>query len=234
MQRLSKVINSCGFCSRRDAEKIIQEGRVKVNGNIVSEVVTFVSGADTIEIDDIILNKNVKKLWIYYKPRGLINTHKDPQKRPTIFDNINIKIPHLISIGRLDIESEGLLLLTNDGALSRYFELPSNKIPRKYKVKVFGNLILDKIKVIENEPLINGIKYGKSEISYIKSNSKNHWFYVTLYEGKNREVRNLFEHIGLKVSRLIRISYGSYNIDDLKQGEVREVPFPNFENLLNT
>jgi 23S rRNA pseudouridine2605 synthase len=233
MQRLSKVINSHGFCSRRDAEKIIEAGRVKVNGELVREVVTFISESDIIEIDNVILNKLKKRLWLYYKPRGLINTHKDPQNRPTIFDNINIKIPHLISIGRLDIESEGLLLLTNDGALSRFFELPINKIPRKYKVKVFGNFNIEDIKLIENEPIINGIKYGKSEISYIKSNSKNHWFFITLYEGKNREVRNLFDYIGLKVSRLIRISYGQYNVEGLKIGEVREVPFPNFKDLPN-
>lgn len=223
MQRLAKYISSCGFCSRRDAEKLIEKGRVRMNGIDISDVVTFVSDNDVVEVDNIILSVPKTKLWIYYKPRGLVTTHKDPQNRPTVFDNLTINSSHIISIGRLDIDSEGLLLLTNNGELARKYELPSNNYSRVYKVKAYGSFKKEDLKKLELGPEIDGIKYAANKIEFIKSNSKNHWFQITIFEGKNREVRKLFNHIGLQVNRLIRVSYGEYELNDMKPGQIKEV-----------
>ena len=223
MERLAKAISARGFCSRREAERQIISGNVKVNGEKILDVVTFVSSEDVIEVQNVKLSQIHPRLWSYYKPRGLVTTHNDPQKRPTVFDNLSIKnASHIISIGRLDIESEGLLLLTNNGELARKFELPSSGLARVYKVKAYGNFRANEIRLLENGITIDSIAYKQCKIEHIKSNIKNHWFSVTLYEGKNREVRKLFEYIDLEVSRLIRISYHIYNLEDLKPGEVRE------------
>ncbi len=222
-ERLAKAISTLGYCSRRDAEKLIASGRVKLNGEITTEIVTFVEPCDVIEVDNVKLLSLPTKIWSYYKPRGFITTHKDPQGRPTVFDNINIKNQsHIISVGRLDIESEGLLLLTNNGEIARKLELPSNNFERIYKVKAFGNFKQQDILELEKGAKIDSILYKPCKITHIKSNTKNHWFEVKIYEGKNREIRKLFEHIGMQVSRLIRISYYIYNLGDLKPGEVRE------------
>lgn len=223
MQRLAKYISSCGYCSRRDAEKLIESGKVVVNGSVTKNVVTFISSKDVVEIDDIMLSIPKTRLWLYYKPRGLVTTHKDPENRPTVFDNIPLKDSHIISIGRLDIDSEGLLLLTNNGEFARQLELPSNNYSRVYKVKVYGNFKKEDIQKIEEGPIIEGIRYAPNKVDFIKSNIKNHWFTITIFEGKNREVRKLFNHVGLQVNKLIRISYGEYSIDNMKPGDIREV-----------
>ncbi len=223
MERLAKSISSRGYSSRRDAEKIIQEGRVKVNGVAVSEIVTFVEESDVIEIDNVILTISKPRLWIYYKPRGFVTTHKDPQGRPTVFDNLPIKIPHIISVGRLDIESEGLLLLTNSGELARKLELPSNNYSRTYKVKAYGKFNEESLKLIASGPEIDGVQYRPCKIKLTKSNISNHWFEITIYEGKNREIRRLFEHIGMEINRLIRVSYYKYILGTMQSGEILEV-----------
>ncbi len=222
-ERLAKAISRLGYCSRREAEKLIACGAVKVNGIAINDVVTFVSEEDVIEVENVKLTSTTPKIWAYYKPRGLITTHNDPQGRPTVFDNLPIKNhSHIISVGRLDIESEGLLLLTNNGEIARKLELPSNNYERIYKVKLYGDLNMKDFLALEKGITIDSISYKPCKITHIQSNIKNHWFEIKIYEGKNREIRRLFEYIGLQVSRLIRISYYIYHLENLKPGEARE------------
>ncbi len=234
-ERLAKVISACGYCSRRNAEKLIIEGKVKVNNVIAVSVTTFVdSSEDVIEVEGVMLYKPSIKLWQYYKPRGLITTHNDPKGRPTIFDNIKINTTHIISVGRLDIESEGMLLLTNSGQIARQLELPQNNFSRVYKVKAYGKFTQNNLKDLEKGIVHNGIQYKPASIKLEKSNKTNHWFEVIIHEGKNREIRNMFESLGMMVNRLIRISYGPFQIDDMKKGEIREVNYQTLESFVQS
>lgn len=222
--RIAKAISDRGFASRRDAEKLILEGRVKLNGEILTSPAINIKPEDIIEIDgNKIPPREKDRLWIYYKATGLITTNKDTEGRKTIFDSLPKEIPRVISIGRLDLMSEGLLLLTNSGELARKFELPSSNIERKYKVKCFGKLDIIKLKKTCKGINIEGIFYKPTKISLISSDKNNHWIEITLTEGKNREIRNILAHFGLRISRLIRISHGQYSLGNLKPGEIREV-----------
>ncbi|MGI4775326.1 MAG: pseudouridine synthase [Janthinobacterium lividum] len=221
MQRLAKVISRAGICSRREAERLIIAGFIKVDGIIVSSLGTPVDNDCKIEVLGELIKSQApaSRLWTYYKPLGLITTHKDPQGRDTVFDSLK-EIPRVISVGRLDLNSEGLLLLTNDGNLSRYLELPTNKLIRIYKVRAYGNSnIIEKAQFpIE----IDGIVYNPKSVKLIGERGKNSWFEVVLWEGKNREVRKIFEHFSLSVNRLIRTKYGPYELGDLKPGQYCE------------
>lgn len=233
--RIAKYINQNGFCSRREAEKLVLEGRVKVNGRKIDDVVTFVSSEDTLEIDGKILTEKKEKIraWLYYKPRGEVTTRKDEKGRITIFESISQKksqLPYLISVGRLDIDSEGLIILTNDGNLSRYLELPSNNFERVYRVKAYGDFNEDDISKITKGITIDSVYYKANDISFIKRNNANSWFEVKICEGKNREIRKIFAHIGLVVNRLIRVKYGDFELEDMKNGEIKEVR--NLEHIL--
>ena len=163
-------------------------------------------------------------MWVYYKPTGLVTTHKDEQGRPTVFENLPEGLPRVISVGRLDLNSEGLLLLTNSGELSRRLELPSNSWSRRYKVKVHGRINRDKLAELEQGITIDGILYGSIKVEVESEQGTNAWLSVTLQEGKNREIRKVMKFIGLDVARLIRLSYGPFQLGSLKKGEVREVP----------
>lgn len=222
MQRLAKLISNAGICSRRDAEKLILDGQVKVNGIIVTSPATNVDTDNQIEVSGSLITSSQKsRLWIYYKPVGLITTHKDPLSRKTVFEQLT-GLPRVISIGRLDLNSEGLLLLTNNGDLARQFELPSSKLKRVYHVRAYGNpdlLLKSNYKNLE----IDGIFYNPQSIKLLRKNSTNSWLEVILFEGKNREIRRIFEHFGLKVNKLIRIEYGDFKLDNLKPNEYREV-----------
>ncbi|WP_341791443.1 pseudouridine synthase [Rickettsia endosymbiont of Gonocerus acuteangulatus] len=222
MQRLAKLISNAGVCSRRDAEKLIIDGQVKVDGIIVTSPATNVDIDNQIELSGSLITSSQKsRLWIYYKPVGLITTHKDPLSRKTVFEQLT-GLPRVISIGRLDLNSEGLLLLTNNGDLARQFELPSSKLKRVYHVRAYGNpdpLLKSNYKNLE----IDGIFYNPQSIKLIKKSSSNAWFEVVLFEGKNREIRRIFEHFGLKVNKLIRTEYGDFKLDNLKPNEYREV-----------
>lgn len=222
MQRLAKLISNAGVCSRRDAEKLILDGQVKVDGIIVTSPATNVDIDNQIEVSGSLITSSQKsRLWIYYKPVGLITTHKDPLSRKTVFEQLT-GLPRVISIGRLDLNSEGLLLLTNNGDLARQFELPSSKLKRVYHVRAYGNpdpLLKSNYKNLE----IDGIFYNPQSIKLIKKSSSNAWFEVVLFEGKNREIRRIFEHFGLKVNKLIRTEYGDFKLDNLKPNEYREV-----------
>lgn len=223
MPRLAKVISNAGICSRRDAEKLILEGQVKVDGAIITSPATNVDINSKVEISGSLINQEQKpRLWIYYKPVGLITTHKDPLSRKTVFEQL-VGLPRVISIGRLDLNSEGLLLLTNNGDLARQFELPSNKLKRIYHVRSYGNpksLLKSDYKNLE----IDGIFYNPHSIKLLRDNRSNSWFEVVLFEGKNREIRKIFEYFGLQVNKLVRIQYGNFTLENLKPNEYKEVP----------
>jgi 23S rRNA pseudouridine2605 synthase len=222
MQRLAKVISNAGVCSRRDAEKLIIEGQVKVDGITILSPAINVEISNQIEVSGTLINQSQKpRLWIYYKPVGLITTHKDPLSRKTVFEDLT-GLPRVISIGRLDLNSEGLLLLTNSGDLARQFELPSSRLKRVYHVRAYGNpdiLLKSDYKNLE----IDGIFYNPESIKLLKQNKTNAWFEVVLFEGKNREIRRIFEYFGLKVNKLIRVQYSSFTISNLKPGAYKEI-----------
>jgi 23S rRNA pseudouridine2605 synthase len=190
--RIAKAISERGICSRRKAEELIQMGKVSVNKEIITSPALNVSEADIIEIDGkIIPQKDKMRIWIYYKPAGLITTHNDPQNRPTIFDALPKNMPRVISVGRLDLQSEGLILLTNSGEFAREMELPSSKIERIYKVRCFGKLAIEKLRQAEKGIEIDGEFFHPKLIRLIESKNNNHWLEITLTEGKNREIRKI-------------------------------------------
>lgn len=228
-QRISKFLSRAGVCSRRQAEQYIAEGRVKVDGCTVSTPATLVDENSKIEADGTLINQPAAtRVWLYYKPLGYLTTHSDPQGRPTIFQDIHARqnMPRVISVGRLDLNSEGLILLTNDGAFSRRAELPKNGWARRYKVRVFGRLNLFALAKLQQGITIEGVNYGKIDVEVLKDSQgqSNHWLLLTLYEGKNREIRNVMNHLNLQVNRLIRQSYGPFELGDLKPGQLLEVP----------
>ena len=223
-ERIAKFIARSGVCSRRAAEELILQKRITVNGETISSPAFNVDGSEKILLDGEKLPTIEKtRLWLYYKPIGLITSHKDAS-RPTVFDNLPEGMPRVISVGRLDLNSEGLLLLTNNGELSRMLELPQNGWSRRYKVKVHGFVTQEKFDSLANGVTIDGINYGPVKIVSDSTQGTNTWLTVTLTEGKNREIRRLMQHIGLDVDRLIRLSYGPFQLGGLKKGEVREVP----------
>jgi 23S rRNA pseudouridine2605 synthase len=220
--RIARFIAANGICSRRQAEKLIEQGRVSIDDKIITSPAFNISDTNVVKVNNEVLTHVPKpKLWLYYKPMGLITTHDDPQGRKTVFQEIGNKLPRVISIGRLDINSEGLLLLTNSGEVARYFESPKNKIERIYKVRAFGRA---KPVSLNNKPIvIEGVKYHPKLIRQIQKGSTNSWYEVVLTEGKNREIRKIFEHFGFEINRLIRIGFGAYSLDDLKPGEFKEM-----------
>ena len=224
-ERIAKFIARSGVCSRRQAEELILQKRVTVNGEVVESPAFNVEGNEKILLDGEKLPAiENTRMWVYYKPTGLVTTHKDEQGRPTVFENLPEGLPRVISVGRLDLNSEGLLLLTNSGKLSRRLELPSNSWSRRYKVKVHGRINRDKLAELEQGITIDGIRYGSIKVEVESEQGTNAWLSVTLQEGKNREIRKVMKFIGLDVARLIRLSYGPFQLGSLKKGEVREVP----------
>ena len=206
-------------------EELILQKRVTVNGEVVESPAFNVEGNEKILLDGEKLPAiENTRMWVYYKPTGLVTTHKDEQGRPTVFENLPEGLPRVISVGRLDLNSEGLLLLTNSGELSRRLELPSNSWSRRYKVKVHGRINRDKLAELEQGITIDGIRYGSIKVEVESEQGTNAWLSVTLQEGKNREIRKVMKFIGLDVARLIRLSYGPFQLGSLKKGEVREVP----------
>ena len=233
-ERIAKKIANSGLCSRREAEHLIKNGSVKLNGNIIKNCNTNVTTKDIIEINNQRLKAKEKiKLWLYYKKKGFLVTTKDARGRPNIFDEIKLKVNiRLISIGRLDFNSEGLILLTNNGDFARKLELPQNKFQRTYKVRIFG-IINNKIKdQIKNGIRVDGIQYKPIKIELEEEKGKNRWLTMTLYEGKNREIRKIMAHFGFTVNKLIRLSYGPFNLKNLKPGQLTELKFKNFNKLI--
>ncbi len=226
-ERIAKKIAAAGLCSRRDAEKWIEQGRVQVNGQKLLSPAFTASDADEIVVDGQPLKAKSKvRMWCYYKPTGLLTTFKDPQGRPTVFDNLPKTMPRVISVGRLDLNSEGLLLLTTSGEVARSIELPSRGWKRQYRVRIHGKITQEMIEKAKKGIIVKGIRYAPCEIEVeeTQSGGKNEWIKITLTEGKNREIRKMMESFSFEVSRLIRISYGPFQLGNLKKGELREIP----------
>jgi 23S rRNA pseudouridine2605 synthase len=223
-ERIAKTIARSGLCSRRDAERLIGEGRVTLNGKRLETPAINVTSGDKILVDGKPLAAiEPPRLWRYHKPKGRVTTHRDPQGRPTVFEALPQDMPRVISIGRLDYNSEGLLLLTNDGALARHLETPSTGWVRRYRVRAQGKIeqyALDKLK---GGVEIEGIRYGPIEAKLDRVQGTNCWMTVGLREGKNREVRKIMESLGLVVNRLIRVSFGPFMLGELATGTVEEV-----------
>lgn len=224
-ERIAKRIARAGICSRRDAERMISDGRIKLNGKVLDSPAVNVSPDDKILVDGKPLPEAAKaRLWRYHKPAGLVTSHRDPDGRETVFQKLPGKLPRVISVGRLDINTEGLLLLTNDGELARTIELPKTGWLRRYRVRAFGSIDQEKLDGLQAGIEVDGVKYGPIEARLDKAQGNNCWLTLGLREGKNREVKRVLEHLGLKVNRLIRLSFGPFQLGDLKRGEVAEVP----------
>lgn len=224
IERLSKVIARNTSYSRRQAEKLIDEGRVSVDGKKIISQGMNVSENNKIFVDKKLINRSTDiQIYIFHKPKGCLVTHNDPSNRKTIFDFINKKYRNLITVGRLDYNSEGLLILTNDGQLKREFELPKNNYQREYKVKIQGKITDVIISKISKGIIVKGQKYKSIEIKKINETSTYTWIRMVLTEGKNREIRKIFDSLNMTVTRLIRVSYGKYRLGKLQKGGLIKV-----------
>lgn len=234
-QRIAKFMAAAGMCSRRDAERWIADGRVRVNGNTLDTPAVVVSDGDVVEVDGkrITLKAETPRLFVYHKPAGLVTSHRDEKGRDTVFDHLPKDLPRVISVGRLDLDSEGLLLLTTSGELSRAMELPKNAFVRTYRVRIRGTPMETHLAQLERGVKVDEVKYQPIEVELDRQkDGRNQWLTLTLREGKNREIRRIFEHFDLPVSRLIRVAYGNFHLDDLAPGEVAEVRAADVEKLM--
>jgi len=224
-ERVAKAMARAGLCSRRDAERWIAEGRVSVDGTVLTSPAVLVTEASDLRVDGKrIPQREPPRLWRYHKPAGLVTTHRDEKSRPTVFERLPPELPRVISVGRLDLTSEGLLLLTNDGGLARAMELPSRGWLRRYRVRVHGNVDPARLAALDRGLILDGVSYGPIKASLERKQGANAWIAVGLREGKNREIRKVMTHLGLDVSRLIRIAYGPFQLGHLSRGAVEEVP----------
>lgn len=223
-ERIAKVLARAGVASRREVERMIAAGRVSVDGTLLTTPAFLITGIEEILVDNKPIEaKQSPRLWRYHKPVGLLTTHNDPGGRPTVFENLPEDLPRVISVGRLDMTSEGLLLLTNDGELARKLELPKTGFARKYRARAYGKPSQTQLDRLKHGVKIDGVKTGPIEATLDKQQGTNAWISITIREGKNREVRRALETIGLKVNRLIRISYGPIQLGDLPRGKVEEI-----------
>jgi len=223
-ERIAKYLARAGIASRRDAEKLIAEGKVRHQGKIVTTPATFIAPGDRVSVEGkTVQSAERTRLFRHHKPDGVVTTHKDPQGRPTVFERLPPAIGRVVSVGRLDLSSEGLLLLTNDGELARRLELPSNGWLRRYRVRVFGAVDDKMLAQLARGITIEGIAYGPIEAGIDSRRGGNAWLTVSLREGKNREIRRVMTHLGLHVSRLIRTAYGPFQLGILPKGAVEEV-----------
>ena len=223
-ERIAKVIARAGLASRREAEAWIAAGRVAVNGKPVASPALNVEARDRIEVDGQPLPMRERtRLFLYHKQRGLLTTHADPGGRPTIFSVLPKDLPRLISVGRLDLNTEGLLLLTNDGGLARALELPATGWLRRYRVRAHGSVAQAQLDSLRRGITIDGVRYGEIEATVDRPQGSNVWLTFAIREGKNREVKNVLGHLGLAVNRLIRVSFGPFRLGDLPEGAIEEV-----------
>lgn len=224
-ERIAKLIARAGLCSRRDAEKLIAERRVSLDGKTVTAPGTRAGAHQVIAVDGKPLAEPERpRLWRYHKPTGLVTTHRDPEGRTTVFQALPKHLPRVVSVGRLDVNSEGLLLLTNDGALARTLELPAAGWTRQYRVRLFGKVSQADLERLAQGITIAGVKYGPVIADLERARGMYSWASVELKEGKNREVKKLMEHLGLKVARLIRVRFGPFHLGQLAPGTVDEIP----------
>lgn len=222
--RIAKVLSRAGIASRREAERMIEAGRVSVNGKMIDSPALNVTPDDRIVVDGKLVGEpDAPRLWLYHKPAGLVTTERDEKDRPTVFDSLPENLPRVMSVGRLDLNSEGLLLLTNDGEMKRKLELPSTGWLRRYRVRINGSVseaTLDRLRAgIE----VEGIRYQPMVVTFDRQQGANAWLTVSIREGKNREIRRAMQEVGVAVNRLIRVSYGPFQLGNLKQGEVEEL-----------
>ncbi|MCO5092304.1 pseudouridine synthase [Bosea sp. (in: a-proteobacteria)] len=223
-ERIAKVMARAGVASRRDSEAMIAEGRVSVNGTVLASPAFDVKPTDTVLVDGEPLPARERtRLWLHHKPRGVVTTNFDPEGRPTVFDALPEDLPRVLTIGRLDINTEGLLLLTNDGGLARVLELPETGWLRRYRVRAFGEVTQDVLDTVKDGVTVDGIQYGPVIARFERRQGSNTWLTVDLREGKNREVKTVLEHLGLTVNRLIRVSFGPFQLGDLAEGEAEEI-----------
>jgi 23S rRNA pseudouridine2605 synthase len=224
-ERIARVIARAGLCSRREAETWIAAGRVTVNGKVITSPALDVRTSDRIAVDGEPLPQRQRtRLFLYHKPRGLVTTNVDPDGRPTIFAALPKQLPRLVTVGRLDINSEGLLLLTNDGGLARVLELPQTAWLRRYRVRAHGEVTPDRLAALRDGITVDGVRYGSIEATLDRPQGSNVWITFAMREGKNREVRNVLGALGLQVNRLIRVSYGPFQLGEIPEGGIEEVP----------
>jgi 23S rRNA pseudouridine2605 synthase len=232
-QRIAKYLAAAGICSRRQGEELIAAGRIKLNDQIVTTPATFVDDGDVVSFDNRTVRlTGLRKVWAFYKPAECITSRVDPEGRKTIYDILPPSFQNIRYVGRLDYLSEGLLLLTNDGALVRHLELPSHRIPRVYRVRVYGTVKPDLVKKLADGMTIEGVHYQGIHAEIEASEGRNTWIKMTLIEGKNREIRNIMTYLGYKVNRLMRIGYGPFSIDGLKPGQVIELSIDALDSYL--
>ncbi|HEY3697214.1 pseudouridine synthase [Phenylobacterium sp.] len=227
-ERIAKALARAGVASRREVERLIEAGRVALNGQVLASPAVKVEPGDILTVDGAVVeDAEPARLFRYHKPAGQVTTHKDPQGRPTVFDNLPAGLPRLISVGRLDLNSEGLLLFTNDGGLARALELPATGVMRRYRARARGRVTQERLDKLREGVTVEGVRYGPVEAHLDKAKEgpqgANLWITVTLNEGKNREVRRVLESVGLTVNRLIRLSYGPLALGTLAAGEIEEV-----------
>jgi 23S rRNA pseudouridine2605 synthase len=224
LERIAKRLSRAGVASRREAERMIEAGRVSVNGKVIDSPALNVGPSDKIIVDGTPLREAQRpRLWLYHKPTGLVTTEKDEKGRQTVFDALPETLPRVMSVGRLDLNSEGLLLLTNDGGLKRKLELPSTGWLRKYRVRVKGTPTEAMLEPLRRGLVIEGERFQGMEASLDRQQGANAWLTVGLREGRNREIRRAMTEVGLEVNRLIRVSYGPFRLGTLKPGEVEEI-----------
>ena len=223
--RIAKYLARAGIASRREAERLIEQRRVIVDGQTLTTAATLVTGAEDIRVDgERVGSASATRLWRYHKPDGLVTTHKDPQGRPTVFEALPQGLGRVLSVGRLDLTTEGLLLLTNDGGLSRALELPSNGWRRRYRARAYGRTTQGALDALAGGVEIDGVRYGPVSAKLDETRGGNVWITLSITEGKNREVRAILRHLGLTVNRLIRTAYGPFQLGGLEKGAIEEVP----------
>src|SRR4051812_38149655 len=223
-QRIAKLLARAGVASRREVERMIAEGRVSLNGVVLDTPATILTSLDGVTVDgDPVEAPSAARLFIYHKPSGLLVTERDPGGRPTIYDRLPPTLPRVVPVGRLDLNTEGLLLLTTDGGLKRQLELPATGVERAYRARAFGEVSQERLEDLIQGVEIEGVRYGAIDANLERRTGRNAWIEMKLKEGKNREVRRVLEHLGLKVSRLIRTAYGPFVLGDLPAGAVVEV-----------
>lgn len=222
--RIAKILSRAGVASRRDAERMIEAGRVTVNGKKITSPALNVTASDRITVDEKPLaDPEPERVWLYHKPQGLVTTAKDEQGRKTIFDALPEEMPRVMSIGRLDLNSEGLLLLTNDGGIKRKLELPSTGWLRKYRVRINGRPSETSLEPLRKGIVVDGERFQPMQVTLDRQQGANAWITIGLREGKNREIRRAMEHVGFTVNRLIRVAYGPFQLGNLKPGDVEEL-----------
>jgi 23S rRNA pseudouridine2605 synthase len=223
-ERIAKFLSRAGISSRRDAEALIEAGKVRMNNELVTHPAVFVQPGDLVVVDGKAVSEPERtRLWRYHKPDGLVTTHKDPEGRATVFEHLPRDLPRVISVGRLDLTSEGLLLLTNDGALSRQLELPATGWLRRYRVRVHGGVDPKKLVRLAEGMVVDGVQFGPIEAAVDSTQRANTWLSISLREGKNREIRRVMDALLLPVTRLIRVAYGPFQLGNLARGEAEEV-----------